>query len=220
MSHTNSTPCQVCGKPSVANKMCEKHYRRWKKYGNANAVNRPDDWGKRNKHPLNQTWRWTARAKHGRVERWNDFWKFVENVGERPNQLSRLRRYKSSQPFGPDNFYWSDPVVEKAGQTAKGNRKGRAAYMRDWHKKNPLKSKNLYLKRSFGIDIDEYMALLESQNGKCAICGGEDEWFNLAVDHCHDKKHVRGLLCSQCNRGLGLFRDSPDLLRKAAEYLE
>lgn len=71
----------------------------------------------------------------------------------------------------------------------------------------------------FGIGIAEYEQMLHEQNGKCAICGQEDEHFNLAVDHCHSKGQVRGLLCSQCNRGLGLFKDSPDLLAKAAEYL-
>lgn len=62
-----------------------------------------------------------------------------------------------------------------------------------------------------------------AQGGVCAICGNgaEDTQHGLLhVDHCHDKGHVRGLLCSPCNLALGLFRDNPALLRRAAEYLE
>ena len=92
--------------------------------------------------------------------------------------------------------------------------------MREWHKKNPVKTKTQQLKKMFGIGMEEYSKMLEEQNGKCAVCGMEDQWFSLAVDHCHDKKHIRGLLCSQCNRGIGLFKDDPQRLRNAAAYLE
>jgi hypothetical protein len=202
----------------VARKMCDMHYRRWMKFGNVNATKRPDDWGKRNKHPLWQTWKWTKRAKNGRVTRWDDFYKFLDDVGQRPSDLSKLRRYKSDAPFGPDNFFWSEPIVKSANQTA--SLEGRAKYMRDWRKANPLRAKHHDLKKTLGIGLDEYTHLLEKQGGKCAICGKADEWFNLAADHCHNKGYVRGLLCSLCNRGLGLYRDDPSLLRRAAEYIE
>jgi hypothetical protein len=58
--------------------------------------------------------------------------------------------------------------------------------------------------------------LSEQQNGLCAICGLPEEH----VDHDHVTGQVRGLLCAGCNKGLGFFRDSPQLLRQAAEYLE
>lgn len=83
-----------------------------------------------------------------------------------------------------------------------------------------------YLKNEYGISKDEYDSLKEEQGSKCAICGGEGflmkstHWSKLVVDHCHTTGAVRGLLCHNCNRGLGLFKDSPDALRKAAEYLE
>ncbi|WP_425545633.1 endonuclease VII domain-containing protein [Glutamicibacter creatinolyticus] len=67
------------------------------------------------------------------------------------------------------------------------------------------------------------MELSESQDHKCAICGDpygmESLKHPLYVDHCHQTGKVRGLLCSRCNTGLGLFRDSPDLMLAAVTYL-
>lgn len=56
--------------------------------------------------------------------------------------------------------------------------------------------------------------------GVCHICGGVDKDRNLAIDHCHQTGKMRGLLCMGCNTALGRFKDNPDLLRKAAEYIE
>ncbi|WP_405149477.1 endonuclease VII domain-containing protein [Sphaerisporangium sp. NBC_01403] len=75
----------------------------------------------------------------------------------------------------------------------------------------------------YRITTKEYFALLAEQCGMCAICGspGERYWrFELAIDHCHTTRKVRGLLCSRCNVGLGSFRDNPEFLRSAADYLE
>lgn len=86
-----------------------------------------------------------------------------------------------------------------------------------------------YLYRSkFGISLAEYEAELEAQGGGCAICGGQNPNGNrLAVDHDHEccsgkrscGRCVRGLLCSNCNHGLGKFGDDVGRLSKAIEYL-
>jgi hypothetical protein len=73
-------------------------------------------------------------------------------------------------------------------------------------------------KHIYGIGLDEYEALVEAHAGRCRICHRQDDKLN--VDHCHKELKVRGLLCGRCNRGLGLFRDNPDYLRNAANYLE
>jgi len=69
-----------------------------------------------------------------------------------------------------------------------------------------------------------YSALLLAQGGACAICGVAHGQTNrtgrLAVDHCHDQKRIRGLLCHRCNTSLGLMRENPELLRQAALYIE
>lgn len=75
-----------------------------------------------------------------------------------------------------------------------------------------------YLKK-FGLSMDDYKALLESQGGGCAICGKTEEARALAVDHCHKTGRVRGILCRACNTGIGHLQDDPILLGKAIEYL-
>jgi hypothetical protein len=65
-----------------------------------------------------------------------------------------------------------------------------------------------------------YDELYKKQNGVCAICGGKGKiGCRLAVDHSHNSDKVRGLLCNSCNMGLGLFKDSLIVLKKAVEYL-
>ena len=59
--------------------------------------------------------------------------------------------------------------------------------------------------------------MLDQQKGKCAICNQEME--KPYVDHCHNTKKIRGLLCVNCNFGLGSFKDNPKLLMKAIKYL-
>lgn len=75
------------------------------------------------------------------------------------------------------------------------------------------------LQRTYGITLDEYDAIAQRQGGVCAICGELDETFRLSVDHEHDSGKIRGLLCGNCNHGLGHFKDRPDLMLAAIQYL-
>lgn len=68
--------------------------------------------------------------------------------------------------------------------------------------------------KRYGLTQDELEELLSP--GRCEICGGEEE---LIIDHCHNTGEVRGILCSECNHGLGKFKDSQTLLRNAVDYL-
>ena len=63
--------------------------------------------------------------------------------------------------------------------------------------------------------------MFDKQGGVCEICKQMcPTGKRLAVDHCHKTNNVRGLLCSECNTGLGKFRDNTELLLKAINYLE
>lgn len=74
---------------------------------------------------------------------------------------------------------------------------------------------------NYGITADQLLALEARQGGLCAICSKPcTEGRSLSVDHCHVTQNIRGLLCRACNIGLGSFRDSPDLLARAASYLK
>lgn len=88
---------------------------------------------------------------------------------------------------------------------------------------NKLRTKDLALKRLFGIDLKEYNEMLLKQNNSCAICQkqhADKAKRTLAVDHCHKTGEVRGLLCTNCNLALGNFKDNTELMQKAINYLK
>jgi hypothetical protein len=83
--------------------------------------------------------------------------------------------------------------------------------------------RNYHLIRDYGITLEEYKSLISSQNSTCAIClttepgGRHGTWY---LDHDHQTKKVRGVLCHHCNVGLGHFKDNVEVLSKAIHYLE
>jgi hypothetical protein len=92
---------------------------------------------------------------------------------------------------------------------------------KEYQQSHPDIRKSQRLKK-FGITLDEFNKLFEIQNGKCAICGYSDlsdKNFFPVVDHTHETGKVRGLLCMNCNMGLGKFKDNPEFLRSAINYL-
>ncbi len=106
-------------------------------------------------------------------------------------------------------------------------------YLRAYYKKNRekiLAHKRLYkhkynsirIKSVYGITEFDRGILYIQQRGKCAICGiPEDELKrSLDIDHCHFSGKVRGLLCSNCNHGIGKFKDKIEVLEKAIKYLK
>lgn len=83
-----------------------------------------------------------------------------------------------------------------------------------------------YLERAYGITLEDYRRMLKEQDSKCKLCGGEGFLMDterhsvkLVVDHCHKDGHVRGLLCHNCNRALGLLQDDKETLQRAIDYL-
>lgn len=82
-------------------------------------------------------------------------------------------------------------------------------------------NRHLYLKNTYGITQEVYEKLLTSQNCKCAICKSiVDDSSKGHIDHCHKTGEIRGILCAQCNKGLGHFKDDANLLYTAIDYLK
>ena len=78
------------------------------------------------------------------------------------------------------------------------------------------------LRNKYGIEPEDYLAMVARQNGKCAICRRESPRSSsrrLFVDHCHSTGRVRGLLCSPCNSAIGLLREDAKLFYNAVRYL-
>ena len=78
------------------------------------------------------------------------------------------------------------------------------------------------LKRNYGVTMEMYLEMLAEQGDRCALCGVSQEEVSVpfVVDHNHETGRVRGLLCNNCNHGLGRFKDSIILLQAAIVYLK
>lgn len=77
------------------------------------------------------------------------------------------------------------------------------------------------LRRYYGLSLEEYQQLLDSQSTKCKICSNIlKEGKATHVDHCHTTGVIRGLLCSNCNTALGLAKENLEILAKMMRYLK
>lgn len=140
-------------------------------------------------------------------------------VDEFGRQCTKCGEYKSW-----DNFSYKRPKNRKPGYQPRC-KLCCAKDTQDWNSINKESARERYLQRKYGISENEYNARLLSQNNCCPVCGVEfsDGVFgpdSPVVDHCHINGHVRGILCNECNRGLGYYHDDPEALRRAAAYLE
>ncbi len=89
-----------------------------------------------------------------------------------------------------------------------------------YRKRNPDVRRRTRLKRMYGVSLEERDRMFVEQNGRCYLCGNLPGKRTLAVDHCHKSGRIRRLLCIQCNSGLGMFKDDPELLNRAIDYLQ
>jgi hypothetical protein len=107
---------------------------------------------------------------------------------------------------------------------SKAQAKKRRERQREYLKTHPVpkeKSWRYHLKSNYKISPEDFDLMFSWQNGLCAICGcSASNGRRLHVDHNHTTGGVRGLLCTNCNLGLGLFKDSEGLLLSAISYLK
>lgn len=140
--------------------------------------------------------------------------------------MQTYREVNGDEMRANDRRYHAEHREEKnraRREWAKANPEKDKAATDAWRAANLERVKEGYLRRLYGISLAEYQALLDKQGGSCGICKGppmgRSNGVYYHVDHDHQTGEVRGLLCSNCNTALGLFRDDVELLQKAIAYL-
>lgn len=146
----------------------------------------------------------------------------------REKRIRQAAEYKKAFPESRDVILarsrkWREKNREKLNAMA---RVRSAGYRRADPERFAKEVRAYTLRTKFGLSLENFDALLVEQGGLCAICRrpetharGGRAW-PLSVDHDHVTGKVRGLLCNNCNRGLGLLSDDPLLTRAATAYLE
>ena len=97
-----------------------------------------------------------------------------------------------------------------------------------WQRDNPERVKFKFLKFKYGIEKEEYLDKLSKQGGRCKICLDFEEDVDkrtgkvksLSVDHNHETKQIRDLLCRRCNTSLGLLKEDPKIIQNMLNYLQ
>ncbi len=155
--------------------------------------------------------------------------RYRESPEGREKIRERNKRWKKSENGKKYNREWAKKKYVPSDRVLKTHEEKNARQLRYYHEKT--KPKRLrkhretmaHLKR-YDLTKEQYLVMLADQGGGCAICGTSNGSSRnprvLCVDHCHDTGKVRGLLCDNCNRGIGALKDDPSLVRKALLYLE
>ena len=153
------------------------------------------------------TYRYPSGKKVCKICRMNSQRKYKGMPPLEREQIGTWNRDKDCCPAGheytPENTY------------AKKQRNG------TWGRSCRRCQRDAHLRRRYGLSPEQYAALVAAQQGACAICQTVlEEGRNLHVDHDHTTGAVRGLLCDDCNFGLGKFKDDIEVLRVAVRYLQ
>jgi len=119
-------------------------------------------------------------------------------------------------------FYVVKTKTAKGWRYSSDCKSCQGTYAKQWKKDNPDKYKEQVrkstIKHRYGLTIEQFDEMMSSQNNLCGICS-IDITDNPYIDHCHNTGKVGMLLCLNCNTGLGQFKDSPEILQKALDYL-
>lgn len=126
------------------------------------------------------------------------------------------------------NYQRREKRVQYKREWNQRNKDAIAAKQRERVAANPEKYRtyfrNYHIKKTYGITPEQYASMLAEQNGGCAICGRGPNGTNhverdLLIDHDHETGAVRGLLCNNCNAGMGIIGDTAEHLEAAIAYL-
>jgi hypothetical protein len=92
---------------------------------------------------------------------------------------------------------------------------------KDWYENNKERHVHNALLRKYGVTLEQYNLLRAQQDFCCAICNDHEDSVGkkMFVDHDHVTGKIRKLLCTKCNVGIGMLKDNPDIMERAAKYL-
>jgi hypothetical protein len=134
--------------------------------------------------------------------------------------------YKSKEDKASYNKLWKQKNKAHLKKYFEENKEHLLQLNYDWKLRNPDKTKQAakkaYIKKYYGLSIEQYEEIFNKFNYQCAICGKHDslDARSLHVDHDHVTLEIRGVLCYSCNRTLIGNKRDPSIFRKAADYLE
>lgn len=148
-------------------------------------------------------------------------------VCERQKKLVAARKSYSNNKHKAVQYRQlnKESITQKRKEYYQLNKEKIKAAVAQYRALNPQKAESTFLKTTYGITLEQYNQMLQKQGGVCKICSkppkidGKGPAASLHVDHCHITNKIRGLLCLNCNTGLGKFFDNSELLNKAMTYL-
>lgn len=128
-----------------------------------------------------------------------------------------------------------ETIIQRIGEWGRNNKDKIASHRRTWKQNNkekvrtdkreaaranPLASRKRHLRKYYDITPEIYDDMLREQDGVCGICRSDNNGRVLCVDHNHETGEIRGLLCGNCNVGIGRLKDSAVLVESALRYLQ
>lgn len=130
-----------------------------------------------------------------------------------PVKISSAGLYKGRQR-------WRCIVIKRETDNNDARKTYQQKYAEEYYRRTGGASQHKAWIKQYGITPEDYQQMMDEQEGKCVLCREEcSSGQRLSVDHNHDTGKVRGLLCRNCNRGLGLLKEDPSVLLRAIEYL-
>lgn len=148
---------------------------------------------------------------------------FNKDRGKRDGRVSRCKQCQCdrARQWALDNL---EHKRQRSRDYRTANKSVIDAYKKKWYQANKKRiddvKRDYKLRKNFNITLETKHLMHKTQYGRCAVCNTSLSPNSAHVDHCHSTRWLRGLLCGNCNRGLGLFNDNTDLLIKAIKYLE
>lgn len=138
----------------------------------------------------------------------------MTETGQYPVSVEHKKCSKCGQTKTASDFYTNRHLRSGLASWCKACHQG---YGREWKRSEAgkLKQKRDWLKRDFGITPEDYERLLERCDHRCLACGSQKQ---LHIDHDHATGRIRGILCGNCNRALGLLRDDAIRISQLLEY--